>query len=38
LPVNSPAWLEREKWNKEVAFNNKLPRRLRRKMPDLAFS
>ena len=38
LPINSPAWLERESYEKEIKNNNSLPRRLRRQIPDLAFS
>ena len=38
LPRNSPAWLERESYEKEIKNNNSLPRRLRRQLPDLAFS
>jgi len=38
LPRNSPAWLERRSWEKEVAYNQSLPRRLRRTPMDLAFS
>jgi hypothetical protein len=38
LPINSPAWLERKSWEKEVEYNMGLPRRLRREPLDLAFS
>lgn len=38
LPRFSPAWLEREAYNKEIAYNQSLPRRLRREPADLAFS
>lgn len=38
LPIYSPAWLERESYNKEVTYNLGLPRRLRREPADLAFS
>ena len=38
LPINSPAWLEYQSYEKEIKNNNSLPRRLRRQIPDLAFS
>jgi hypothetical protein len=38
LPYNSPAWVERRAYEREVAYNMKLPRRLRREPADLAFS
>jgi len=38
LPVNSPAWLEKKAWEKEIVHNMSLPKRLRRQTPDLAFS
>lgn len=38
LPINSPAWLERKSWEKEIEYNMRLPRRLRREPADLAFS
>lgn len=38
LPYHSPAWLERERYNKEIAYNDSLPRRLRRQPAELAFS
>lgn len=38
LPYRSPAWLERKAYENEVERNNRLPRRLRRQIPDLAFS
>jgi hypothetical protein len=39
IPVNSPAWLERRAWDDEINRNNRLPRRLRRKINvELAFS
>ena len=38
LPRNSPAWLERQAYEKEIVHNNSLPRRLRRTPADLSFS
>ena len=38
LPYNSPAWLERQSYEKEIKYNMGLPRRLRREPLDLAFS
>jgi hypothetical protein len=38
LPRNSPAWLERMSWEKEIEHNKGLPRRLRREPVGLAFS
>ncbi len=38
LPINSPAWLERRAWEKEIKYNMGLPRRLRRTPSDLSFS
>ena len=38
LPRNSAAWLERKNYEREIENNNRLPRRLRRQLPDLAFS
>ena len=38
LPYNSPAYLERKSWEKEIKYNMGLPRRLRREPLDLAFS
>ena len=38
LPRNSPAWLERKFYEKEVKHNMGLPRRLRREPENLAFS
>lgn len=38
LKVNTPAWLERQSYEKEVEYNIGLPRRLRREPADLAFS
>ena len=36
--VNTPAWLELQSFNKEVLNNQRLPRRLRRRLPDMAFN
>ncbi len=38
LPVNSPAWLERQSYIKAVESNNRLPRRFRKMVGELAFS
>lgn len=38
LPRNTPAFLERRRWEKDIEKNLSLPRRLRRQIPDLAFS
>ena len=38
LPYLSPAWLEKQAWEREIKYNNSLPRRLRRQPADLAFS
>jgi len=38
LPLYSPAWLERQAYEKEITYNQGLPRRLRRLPADLAFS
>lgn len=37
-PRYSPAWLERQSFEKELAQNNSLPRRFRKKIEDLSFS
>ena len=38
LPRNSPAWLERKMYDQEIERNTHLPRRFRKRIPDLAFS
>lgn len=38
IEYNSPAWLERESYYKEINDMKRLPRRLRRGIPSLAFS
>ncbi len=38
VPYMSPAWLEQQNYEKEVKRNMGLPRRLRQRIPDLAFS
>lgn len=38
LPRNSPAWLERESYKKELEVNAHLPRRFRKTIGELAFS
>ena len=39
IPYNSPAYLERKNWESEIEKNNRLPRRIRRKInSQLAFS
>ena len=38
LPENTPAWLERRWFEKQLEKNNNLPRRWRKKLPSLAFS
>ncbi len=36
--INTPAWLEKQSWLKEIEHNRGLPRRLRREPANLAFS
>ena len=38
LPINSPAWLEKRSWLKDVEANSHLPRRFRKTIGELAFS
>ena len=38
LPYNSPAYLEKKQWEKDIERNLSLPRRLRGRISDLAFS
>lgn len=38
IPKNSPAWIERQTFEKEIEYNNRLPRRLRKQIPELSFS
>jgi hypothetical protein len=38
LPKMSPAWLEKRAFEKDVAQNMSLPRRLRQRIPELSFS
>lgn len=38
LKINTPAWLERQSYEKEIKYNQGLPRRLRREPVGLAFS